>query len=248
MVALYLSELLHYNFINILFIFKGMHKFQSTVTGVSYLTEDVMLISLTAPQEFSFEAGQFIILMITNQGVTKPRSYSVLNPPSEKGKIDLCMKLVHPGFASDIFAATKLNDEFTVKGPFGNFVFFPEMEEHWFICTGTGVVPFYSMIKQHLLAYPDKQFRLVWGLRYKKDIFFKKELDLWKKNHPNFDYILTLSRDDHEYTGRVQQHLPKDLSGKTFYICGLKELVLETRELLEKKGVQKQNIKFERYS
>ena len=48
--------------------------------------------------------------------------------------------------------------------------------------------------------------------------------------------------------GRVQLHLPSDLQHKTFYICGLKEMVLETRELLLSKGVSPDKIKVERYT
>jgi len=35
---------------------------------------------------------------------------------------------------------------------------------------------------------------------------------------------------------------------KTFYICGLKEMVLETQELLRNKGVSKERIRVERYT
>ena len=48
--------------------------------------------------------------------------------------------------------------------------------------------------------------------------------------------------------GHAQDHLGKDLQNKTFYICGLKDLVLETKELLLNKGVDSKNIKFERYN
>lgn len=48
--------------------------------------------------------------------------------------------------------------------------------------------------------------------------------------------------------GRVQEHLPANVENKTFYICGLKELVLETKEVLLKKGAALKNVKSERYT
>ena len=223
-------------------------KFQAKILEKKNLTHDVLYFVLSAPEEFTFQAGQFVTLMMTKNNITKPRSYSILSPPSKKGAIDLCLKYVDGGFASDIFLNAKVGDEFEARGPFGHFLFDAKEQEHWFIGTGTGMVPFYCMLAEHLSQHPGKKFHLFWGLRYKKDIFFEQELKALQKKHPNFSYLITLSQDDHTYTGRVQRHLGEDFSCQTFYICGLKELVLETKELLEKKGVSKNRIHFERYT
>ncbi|MFH1276445.1 MAG: FAD-dependent oxidoreductase [Candidatus Woesearchaeota archaeon] len=226
-----------------------MQKFQTKVTNTTYLTEDTLFLSLTAPADFTFQAGQFITLMIKKDQETKPRSYSILNPPSKKGTIDLCIKIVKNGFASEVFAKCKKNDEFEARGPFGHFIFNEKSnsKENWFICTGTGIVPLYSMIQEHLTKSKMK-FKLFWGLRYAKDIFFKEEFDKLKQKYPHFDYIISISREKYTHTGHVQEHLGKNFKDKTFYICGLKELVIETKELLEKAGVSKEKINFERYS
>ena len=105
-----------------------------------------------------------------------------------------------------------------------------------------------SMIKEFVAKYHQKKFRVFWGLRHSKDIFFKQELDQLKKKNTNFDYIISLSQDEYLHTGRIQKHLGNNFKDKTFYICGLKEVVLETKELLEKSGVPKEKVHFERYS
>ena len=67
--------------------------------------------------------------------------------------------------------------------------------------------------------------------------------------YPHFVYFPTLSQEDWEgYSGRVQKHLGEDLHNKDFYICGLKDMVLETQQYLLERGVPASCIHFERYS
>ena len=228
-----------------------IHTFQATVLDNKNLTYDVILVSLTAPEEFSFQTGQYIILRVEKGAEFRMKSYSILNPPSEKGKLDLCIKLVEGGFASEIIKKAKKGDSFQIKGPLGFFVFDERdnNKECWFIGGGTGVAPLYSMIKEHLPHHKGAKFVLIFSVKEKKDLFLHHEFQQLEQKYSNFTYVPTLTRDAWDgATGRVQEHLPADLKNKTFYICGLKELVLETREHLMKKGVKAEHVKFERYS
>lgn len=225
--------------------------FQSKVIERRDLNKDIIILSLNSPENFSFKAGQFITLKMEKEGETKLKSYSILSPPSEKGKIDLCIKLVDGGFASEILKNTKKGDKFEVKGPFGHF-FFKEKDENdefWFLGGGTGVAPLHSMIEEYLPKIKDKRFVLIFSVKNKDELFLNDVFKELQNNFKNFTYVLTLTREKwEEAQGRVQEHLPADLENKTFYICGLKELVLETKDLLLKSGVDSKDVQFERYS
>jgi len=228
-----------------------IHTFQATVLENKKLTHDVIFLSLSAPKAFSFLAGQFITLRVEQGQEFRLKSYSVLNPPSEKEKVDLCIKLIDGGFASEVLRKAKKGDSFQIKGPFGHFVFEEDdkNKEIWLIGGGTGVAPLYSMLKEHLAHHKTKKFVLIFSVKEKKDLFLHDEFQQLAKKHANFTYIHTLTREKwNGATGRVQEHLPADVENKTFYICGLKELVLETKEVLLKKGVVLKNVKSERYS
>ncbi len=228
-----------------------IHAFQATVLENKKLTEDVIFLSLSAPKEFSFKAGQFITLKVEKGEEFRLKSYSVLNPPSEKGKIDLCIKIIDGGFASEVFKNAKKSDSFQIKGPLGHFVFEDDdkNKEIWLIGGGTGVAPLYSMLKQNISYHKGKKFTLIFSVKEKKDLFLHEEFRQLAKKYANFIYVPTLTREKwNGATGRVQAHLPADVENKTFYICGLKELVLETKEVLIKKGAALKQIKFERYS
>ena len=147
-----------------------MIKFISTVTNIKNIASNTLLLSLTTPLEFTFQAGQFVTLYINNGIETKARAYSILSPPHEKEKIDLCFKLVENGFASEVFSKTKIGDKFEMSGPFGNLLLQVDEtkeREHVFIATGTGVVPFYSMLQEYVYngkaSWPKQKFHLIFG-------------------------------------------------------------------------------------
>ena len=66
-----------------------------------HLTQDVMLLSFEITSPFTFDAGQYVIIKIIQDTDFRMKSYSILNPPSEKGKLELCAKLIPGGFASE---------------------------------------------------------------------------------------------------------------------------------------------------
>src|SRR3989344_4341804 len=216
-----------------------------------HLTDDVIKFSFTVPEDFTFKAGQFVSIRLKKGEESKLKPYSILNPPFQKDLLDVCIKIVPGGFASEIFKEAKVNESFEIKGPFGQFTFNEkdQNKEFWFLATGTGVTPFYSMLHQYLKHYKNQNFKLFFGIRYKKGLFFHKEFLKLSKENPNFTYIPSLSQDQWEgHTGRINQHFGEDLKHKTFYICGLKEFVIETKDYLISKGVEMKDIIAERYS
>ncbi len=228
--------------------------FTAMLKEKKYLTADVMHLCFDAPFSFTFAAGQFVIIKITNKGETKNRTYSILNPPSERGKIELCAKIIDGGFASDVFKNARTGDEFEMQGPFGSFVFDEKKHgkdgtEHWFVCTGAGVTPLYSMLMEHAKNKPAVSFTLLFGCRTVGDILFYDELKKLEKECPNFKYLVTLSQEKWSgLQGRVQEHLPAELNNKMFYLCGFKDMVLDTQQALKNRGVSPENIKVERYT
>lgn len=225
-------------------------RFTTTVLERKELTEDVIILTLSCPEDFTFKEGQFVTLKVTKGGETKSRSYSILNPPSEKGKIDLCIKIVENGFASGVFKKTKEGNTFPVIGPLGHFVFNEddENQEFIFLGAGTGIVPLHSMIKENLSKFPHKKFTLLFGVRHRKGRFLHEEFQELENQHENFIYVPILSREEGATNkGHVQNFLPEDLSGKTFYFCGLKTMIEQIKEVLSSKGVDSRNINFERF-
>lgn len=228
----------------------GIQEFDVKLIEKKDLTSDVIELSFSVPASFDFKAGQFVMLRVQNDNIFKFKSYSVLNSPLQKGRIDFCIKIVEGGFASEAFKHIKVGDSLLMRATFGHFVLdlHSDAEEIWMIGTGTGIAPFYSMLKTYL-EKSNKKFRLIFGVRTQEALLYHHEFQEMEKKHKNFIYSPTLSREKwHGLHGRVQEQLGEDLQGKDFYICGLKEMVLETQQYLLDHGVDAKRIHFERYS
>ena len=97
------------------------------------------------------------------------------------------------------------------------------------------------------------EFWLVFGTRYRSDLYYHEEFVQMEREYPNFHYLPTLSRDNPDWTGAtgyVQEHVRRIAEGRTdmdAYICGLKDMVTANRNLLKELGWDKKSILFERF-
>ncbi|MBC8494589.1 hypothetical protein H8D36_00365 [archaeon] len=227
----------------------ALTNFKGTVVKKEYLAPDVIILSFKLDADISFQTGQYVMMKIHKGDSFKNRAYSILNPPSQKETMDFCIKIVEDGFASEVFAEMEVGFEVEMKGPLGTFVFEDKNDIQFMIAVGTGLAPMYSILKEHLEAYPDKKFKLLFGARTRKDLVFHEEFLEIEKTHDNFEYIPTITREEWDgRQGRVHQHLGTEFENTTFYLCGLKEMVTQTKDELLKNGVLPENIKAERYS
>lgn len=221
-------------------------KFESDVLEVGKPTPTVRLLTLSVPEDFQFESGQFINLRLQDLR----RSYSIASDP-QKGRIQLCMKLVDGGEASDIFKTVKKGDQFSLTGPMGLFKIKDPEKDMVFVSTGTGISPLRSMIKTLLRHGHTGRITLLTGYRHEEEVLFDDEFSKLAEEHPNFSYHHIISRPNGGAAkGRVQdliqQNIPEDFEGD-FYLCGLYDMIKETKQLLLSRGVAEERIRFERY-
>lgn len=211
-----------------------------------------LYLKLTNKPEFSFKAGQFVMLHVPVEGAAKPalRAYSIASTDAQKDGFKLIFKFVDNGIASQYVWALKGHETLTMTGPFGK-VFFqePPTEQVIFLNTGSGISQHFSFIESRMQQYPDLQYKLFFGVRREMDIYYVSELDRLKKHLPNFEYHFVLSRPSESWTGKkgyVQHHL-KDVDYKntptTFYLCGNGGMIKEVKhQLFEVDGFDKSKV------
>src|ERR1043165_6050232 len=158
--------------------------FTAEVTNIVDETENAKHFWLRVPEleVLNFKAGQFITfdLPIHEKKNRRWRSYSIVSPPSGTNEFELLIGFVPNGPASKYFwNDVQVGTTIPFKGPAGVFVL-PDVIETdlCLIATSTGVAPFRSMLLD-LVNHPrpTKNLYLVFGTRYLKDIFYKKELE-----------------------------------------------------------------------
>lgn len=207
---------------------------------------------LRLDKKISFAAGQFIMMNIPYKDTSVRRAYSIASPPSSE-TIEICLNHVPDGLASSYLFGLSVGDSVTLDGPWGIFTVKKNDKEKWFIATGTGIVPLRSMIYDLLEHGFTGIVYLVFGERTDDEILYRSEFEALAKKHSHFFYISTLSRPGLGWegeTGYVQKAIQKYLKEPTrieAYICGLKGMVDDVKQLLVSLGVSQKDIFTERF-
>lgn len=232
---------------------------RSRIVSMNYLTDNIVVIGFAVKMDFN--AGQFFHIILNEQNpddeIKGFRPYSIMNNPDDakpRGIIEACIKLVDNGHASSIIKTFVVGQEVLLRGPYGRFLLEENVDNtnHVMIASGTGITPFMSMIMQYI--HSGKEFTLIFTAKTRKELLFYDILSSLDKNNDNFHYFPTLTREFDDWKGlkgRIQDNIDaiiKGFEGKTFYICGLKEFIIDMKRLLLSKGVGQQHIIFERYN
>lgn len=206
---------------------------------------------------FEFAAGQFVSMKASPEGREITRAYSIASPPRHDNTFDLCLNRVEEGFFSNFLCDLKPHDEVKFHGPHGYFLLKQPVRDSVFIATGTGIAPIRGML-QWLFAEAGRQdghqFWLVFGVRYKQDLYYHDEFQALQQRNPNLHYIPTLSRENEGWDGPcgyVQEHVRRVVGERKdmdAYICGLKDMVEANRTLLKEEcGWDRKQIVYEKY-
>ncbi|TNF44980.1 MAG: FAD-dependent oxidoreductase [Bacteroidetes bacterium] len=209
---------------------------QYTITNNEEIAPDVHVISFL--RDFNFLPGQ--VVKIAADKNHAPRIYSICSGNSE-GEVKILFNIKHDGFLSPKLAAMIPGDRILVSKPYGSFL--GTTEKAWLIATGTGVAPFYSMLRSGL----GKHKKLIHGVRKLNQFYFEDEIEEMLGDN----YVRCCSRESscNTFPGRVTQYLDeiKILPDVKYYICGQALMVVEVRDLLIQKGIQFENIMAEIY-
>jgi len=200
----------------------------------------------------AFVPGQFLSVTHTFGEREITRAYSIASPP-DGNRFALCANLVPDGHFSPFLFAMQPGGEIDFKGPYGTFILRRPDSDSILVATGTGIAPFRSMLHAKLAEHSDRRFTLVFGVRHVSGLLYNDEWRSLACTAPNFNYLPTLSRPTHTWTGlagRVHDHVLAALGERRdvdIYICGLREMVDELRARLREIGVDRRRMIYEKY-
>ncbi len=241
--------------------------YDAAVTKIEDQTANTKRFWLQMPEDaaFDFRAGQFVTLdlPIAEKRLQRWRSYSIANAPVKDEPLELCVVRLEGGAGTRyLFEDLQVGDQVRLKGPAGVFTLPKEIEyDLVLICTGTGVAPFRSMLKEiKQQAKQHRNIHLIFGTRHEAGILYREEFEQLRAELPNFRYSVALSReadldsmrfDFPVYPGYVHQIYercyPEPREDIRFYLCGWSNMIDEAKERLLKLGYQEEQIIFELY-
>ncbi len=219
---------------------------------ISKLNDDVWEFYFEFPEPMQFQAGQFFMIKIPSDP-PQNRSYSVSSPPNTKG-FKLCVKLLPDGLGSNYLRNLKIGDEIECMGPAGHFTLKDSNKDIIMVATGTGLAPFMSMLPIILQKGSGQNIRLYFGCRHQEDLFYFEKLSKWEEEYENFKVITCLSKAKENWQGshgRVTDLLIQDEidpENTKVYICGNGNMVKDVRNMMIKKGLDKNDIHFELFT
>lgn len=207
-----------------------------TLTNNQEISPGVHVISFL--RDFEFNPGQVVKIAIDNNH--PPRIYSICSGNKED-EIRILFNIKDDGFLTPKLAAMIPGEQILVSNPYGSFV--GTHKQAWWIATGTGIAPFYSMIKSGL----GRNKKLIHGVRHLNQFYFEDELE--KELNENYIRCCSGESSCNTIPGRVSDYLneTENLLDVKYYVCGQALMVVEVRDLLIKKGIKFENIMAEIY-
>jgi ferredoxin-NADP reductase len=234
-------------------------------------------IELPEMTNFDFVPGQFVTLdlPIHEKPNKRWRSYSIASWPNGTNVLELVIVLLEGGAGTTyLFNEVKPGSQLTLRGPQGVFTL-PETidKDLFFICTGTGIAPFRSMVNyihEHKVLH--QQLYLLFGCRKFSDCLYQSEMEQLQQQMPSFHYIPTFSRETATvnnphiqvgYVHTVYESICKQnrlVTASTndnmatnsnkaalFYLCGWKNMIDEAKQRIQALGYDKKSIHQELY-
>ena len=246
--------------------------YNATVIGREEIHADLIILRVRPDAAlFDFKPGQFGVLGLNGSAPRIPeaateepvaeadkmirRAYSIASSSVERRYIEFYLTLISSGaltprlfalkYGSRVFLGPKASGLFTLDrvAPGKNVVL---------IATGTGLAPYVSMLRTLLMTETQRKFVVLHGARYSWDLGYRGELESLARLRPNFTYIPSITRGDHDphfhgRTGRIQNVLEQgaiekdagvelDPAKTDVFLCGNPEMVKVVKEMLLVKG------------
>ena len=228
------------------------------------LSHDVMGLYLRLPvaEEFRFEAGQYIDIMLPGG---RRRSFSIASPPRDPGLLELHVRRVAGGeFTDRLFAPERRPQLLTIEGPLGQFVYRPVTTERGgapprilMIGGGTGIAPLLCMLRHVVENGIERDISVYWGVRSERDLYAHAALEDLAQRAAGFRYTAVLSEPSPAWTGLrgwVHEAALRDISprgiaqsGYEVYAAGPPAMIEAVQRDCRSRGVEAGRLYFDSF-
>lgn len=176
------------------------------------------------------------------------RAYSLGSSPNEKDYYEVYFAILPDGALTSRLASLKEGDRlFAAPKIVGHFTAcdVPSHCNLTLVATGTGLAPYMAMVRTDETWTPDRKVTIVHGVRYHRDLGYRKELLSMTRDQSRLSYYAVVSREDPQEKGIRRgyvQHLfedgtlPLNPSQDHVFLCGNPAMIEDMEKLLMSKG------------
>lgn len=218
-----------------------MTKQTARLQSVTQITPEVKQFQFQLQSnEWDYQPGQHTTLHASKESGEVERPYTMINLPEER-QFALAIKLYTDGEATPWIHDRQPGDKIMFDEPAGNLKIADYDQDVVFVSTGTGATPLFCMLRDYLQNGTGKAYYFH-GEKRQETILFKEQLELLEAENDNLEVIFSLT--DESWLGKegyIQEHISdqfESLNDKHFYVCGVPQMVVQTKELLSQEGVK----------
>jgi ferredoxin/flavodoxin---NADP+ reductase len=230
---------------------------EEPVVYIHHWNDGLMSLRIHRDAAYGFVPGQFARIGLKKEdGEVIWRAYSIVSAPHESF-LEFFLVIVPTGEFSSRVAKLKLGDTMFVERQSQGFLTadrFKDGRDLWLMATGTGLAPYISMVRDHVLWQQFENIIIVLSVRERSDLGYTEELKFLADNSPRpggakLQFVTTLTRDTLEgaLSGRINAliesgeleraaSLPLSDEHSRFMLCGNPEMVEGMRALLKSRG------------
>ena len=240
--------------------------YNATVIGKIMVTPDIMILRIdTDEAREEFEAGQNILLGLygyeSRSSNSEPESvpaeadklikrpYSIASAKTETRQMEFYISQVKSGqltsrlfnlnIGDRVYAGSKISGLFRLDET-------PDGSDIVMVATGTGIAPYISFLRSHIIERPESKMVVVQGAAHRWDLGYYSELTFLEKTYANFFYVPTLTDADDRWDGfrlciedllrndtlQNEFNITPDPERTHFFVSGKPEMVSHVSEWL----------------
>ncbi|TSC75767.1 MAG: oxidoreductase FAD/NAD(P)-binding domain containing protein [Parcubacteria group bacterium Gr01-1014_30] len=221
----------------------------SAILDRKKVAQDAMEVSFRRSPDFNFEAGQYSQIIIPELLYSDPRGnsrlFSISSSSNDKERLCIVFRESRSGYKRTLIESS-LGHEIVIKGPFGKDFFLPKglSRPVVFVAGGIGITPFLSLTNFAIEEKLALQITLLYANKSKDSAVYLDELNKMAERNRNFVLKSKLGLIDEEFLKSGVNNL-KDVN---WYVAGPPGMVEKTLILLSDLGVDKDNIRKERFT
>lgn len=205
------------------------------VTSVESITDTVFRVRLTPDMPFSFQAGQYLMVVMDERD---KRPFSMASTPEDTGSIELHIGASELNlYAMAVMDRLLKEETIAIDIPHGDAWLRQDSERPiLLIAGGTGFSYVNSILMTVLDKQPNRPIFLYWGGREENHLYDLTRLESLSVQYPNLNVVAVVEQPESEWRGRTGTVLTAVLSDfgslaeYDIYIAGRFEMVKIARE------------------
>lgn len=227
---------------------------QGTVTDNIHWTENLYSLKIDAEID-RFTAGQFTSLALDIDGERVARPYSFLSAPGQQ-PLEFFFYTATGGVLSNAMLDLESGDSIWLKKQANGFFTLsevPDARDLWMFGTGTGIAPFFSILKTDEPWQRFEKVILVHGVRTAADLRYSELIEEFQSSRgERFQFRAFVTREDVANThrgripaaiadGTLESLCDTQLSPENSQImlCGNPDMVKDAVQVLKERGFKK---------